>query len=234
MVEQLVERTVPRRPTGPRAAAREDAILKAALALVLEVGYDKMSIDAVAERAHAGKATIYRHFPDKAALVASAIARDEAAASEPLDAGSLRADLLAFGTSAVRAAGPDGGIFAGLLNASRTDEVFAGLLSERMSESKRHSLGVIVERAVARGELMDTSRVSLVCEVACSVVLHRLFVERARPDEEFRRHLVDEIVIPLLTYRPAERAARTRSRAAHPAPSAAAAPIRTRGQGRMP
>ena len=182
MVDQLAERTVAQRPTGARAAAREDAILDAALALVLEVGYDKMSIDAVAERAHAGKATIYRHFPDKATLVACAISsRTGAAASEPVDTGSLREDLLAFGTSEVSAAGLDGGIFAGLLNASRTSEgLRRALLSQRSSETKQPSR-VIVERAVARGELSDSDRVSLVCEVACSVVLHRLFVEHERP-----------------------------------------------------
>ena len=62
-------------PRGPRAEAREQAILDAALELLKEVGYDRLSIDALAERAHAGKATIYRHWSGKAEIVVDAIRR---------------------------------------------------------------------------------------------------------------------------------------------------------------
>ena len=47
------------RPTAPRGEAREQAILDAALELVMEVGYDRLSMDALADRARASKATIY-------------------------------------------------------------------------------------------------------------------------------------------------------------------------------
>ena len=70
------------RPTGARAEAREQAILDAALELVMEVGYDRLSMDALAERAHAGKATIYRHWSGKAQVVAEAVRRRSAARSE--------------------------------------------------------------------------------------------------------------------------------------------------------
>ena len=72
------------RPTGPRAEAREQAILDAALELLMEVGYDRLSMDALAERAHAGKATIYRHWSGKAQVVAEAVRRLKGGgASEP-------------------------------------------------------------------------------------------------------------------------------------------------------
>ena len=60
------------RRAGSRAAARRQVILDAAIALLMEVGYDRMSMDALAERAHAGKATIYRHWSGKAEVVATA------------------------------------------------------------------------------------------------------------------------------------------------------------------
>ena len=65
-VDESTERA--HRPTGPRAEAREQAILDAALELLMEVGYDRLSIDALAERARAGKATIYRHWSGKAPI----------------------------------------------------------------------------------------------------------------------------------------------------------------------
>src|ERR1700733_8825998 len=83
------------RPTGPRAEAREQAILDAALELLMEVGYDRLSIDALAERARAGKATIYRHWSGKAQIVAEAVRRLKAdALTVAVDTGSLRGDLI--------------------------------------------------------------------------------------------------------------------------------------------
>src|SRR5277367_6556516 len=93
-VQEIAERS--NRPSGARAMAREQAILDAALSLVMEVGYDRLSMDALAERAHAGKATIYRHWSGKAEVVVEAIRCrkcDEFLA--PPDTGSLRGDLLA-------------------------------------------------------------------------------------------------------------------------------------------
>src|SRR5580704_6284092 len=83
------------RPSGARAEAREQAILDAALSLVIEVGYDRLSMDALAERAHAGKATIYRHWSGKAEVVAEAIRQRHSAEELVADTGSLRGDLLA-------------------------------------------------------------------------------------------------------------------------------------------
>jgi len=62
------------RPQGrPRDASRDTAILEAALALVGELGYDRVSMDAVAARARASKATIYRRWSSKGALVSAAV-----------------------------------------------------------------------------------------------------------------------------------------------------------------
>jgi AcrR family transcriptional regulator len=60
---------------GTRGAAREEAILLATLELLGEAGYDRMTMDAVAARARASKATIYRRWPDKAGLVVAAVRR---------------------------------------------------------------------------------------------------------------------------------------------------------------
>ncbi|WP_297546447.1 helix-turn-helix domain-containing protein [Amycolatopsis sp.] len=58
-----------------RGEQREDAILLAVLELLAEVGYDQMTMDGVAARAHASKATIYRRWPGKAELVVTAVKR---------------------------------------------------------------------------------------------------------------------------------------------------------------
>ncbi|WDG18829.1 TetR/AcrR family transcriptional regulator [Microbacterium sp. Clip185] len=63
---------VPRRVGRPRSEKAHRAILEAAAALVAEVGYDRLSIEGVAQRAGVGKQTIYRRWPSKGALVAAA------------------------------------------------------------------------------------------------------------------------------------------------------------------
>jgi AcrR family transcriptional regulator len=192
----------PARPTGSRARARQEAIVNAAMELLLEVGYDRLTMDAVAERARASKATIYRHFADKAELVAHAIGGQTPEEMVLSDTGSLRGDLLEFARWAANAAGLDGGLFVATANASRSDAVLAELMGERMSQSKQRALAAIIERAVERSELADASRLPTVCEVCCAVVMQRLSIERAEIDEVFRVHLVDDIALPLLGYTP--------------------------------
>ena len=78
----------------PRDADREDAILAATRALVAEIGYERLTIEAVAARARASKATIYRRWPGKAELVAEALrCRPQATRVMP-DTGDLREDVV--------------------------------------------------------------------------------------------------------------------------------------------
>ena len=77
------------------------AVLTATLELMVETGYDGLSVDAVAARAGVHKTTVYRRWPTKAALVAAAAAdRSEQLVPVP-DTGSLVGDLTALGQSIV-------------------------------------------------------------------------------------------------------------------------------------
>src|SRR5678816_872365 len=76
----------------PRSAEANDAILSAAIALVREVGYDDVTVEAIADRAGVGKATIYRRWPSKEAIVTEAIGRIVSVIPIP-DTGTLRGDL---------------------------------------------------------------------------------------------------------------------------------------------
>src|SRR5450631_2534200 len=78
----------------PRDAGRDVAILDTVRELLIEVGYDHLSIESVAGRAGVGKATIYRRYPDKATLVAAAV-EHRAPWSPPPATGDLGAVLLA-------------------------------------------------------------------------------------------------------------------------------------------
>jgi AcrR family transcriptional regulator len=186
-------------PRGPRAEAREQAILDAALELLKEVGYDRLSIDALAERARAGKATIYRHWSGKAEIVVDAIRRRQCQAGVAPNTGSLRGDLVAVVTGmADTLASEDGALIAGVLRAMQTDPELAGLVQSQMLSGMRDGFGVILERAVRRGELVSAEHAEVAHETLSSMVKYRVILSDQPVTPEFTAHLVDDIVLPLL------------------------------------
>jgi AcrR family transcriptional regulator len=188
------------RPTGPRAEAREQAILEAALQLLMEVGYDRLSMDALAERARAGKATIYRHWSGKAQIVTEAVRRLKCAREAPLPStGSLRGDLLAaMEQTSASISDEDAAIIAGVMSAMRTDPELAELVRSQVIDTKRGKFNDIIERAVRRGELPEGSSGALVEEVMPAMLINRLVIQAQSVDDDFSTHVVDDIVLPLL------------------------------------
>jgi AcrR family transcriptional regulator len=193
-----VELEVPR-GGRPRDEAREQAILEAAIELLAEVGYEAMTIEAVAVRARSSKATIYRRWPGKAELVAEAMRRRTEPALEGLpDSGSLRGDLLMLAQRMFAGInGADGGLICGLAVAVRSDPEFGRLLAAHTHDSKLRSVAEVISRAVARGEIPPETDPNLVLQVAPGVALfHQMSGQPL--DAAFAEHLVDRILIPLL------------------------------------
>ena len=185
------------RPTGPRAEAREEAILEAALELIMEVGYDRLSMDALAERARAGKATIYRRWSGKAQVVAEAIRRRKGRHDLDHDTGSLRGDLVAALTNTCTALTLDEAVISGVMTAMRTDPELAALMRAQVTNSGGKFDG-LVERAVARGELPVGATAEPINEVAPSMIMMRLTLRGEPLDDAFTIHLVDDILLPIL------------------------------------
>jgi AcrR family transcriptional regulator len=184
----------------PRGEVREEAILDAALELVAEAGFERASVGAIAERAGASKATIYRRWPGKSELVADAIRR-RARPARPVmpDTGTLRGDLLAVAESIHQVMTSELGlVLFGLLVAMRTDPVLADLVQAQMTPRMLPPDNP-VSRAVARGELRPGADPSLVPRVAVPVINANLMVTGGRLSESFLPALVDDILIPLLT-----------------------------------
>lgn len=201
---------VPGRPLSGRDAA----ICAATLQLLAEVGYDRMSMDAVAARAKASKATIYRRWPGKRELVLEALHRRHEPAGEPPDTGSLREDLLGAFAAMARADGSqDAELMAGVLRAMRAAPEIGSCLRDQVFDSKRRVIQTIVDRAVARGELAAGARADLAHEVAGALWVQRVLVVGGPADDAFIAHVVDDVILPLLP------ASRSPAQAASPAPA---------------
>jgi AcrR family transcriptional regulator len=198
---------MPRDDTLPgRGEAREGAILAAALALLAEVGYDRMSMDAIAVRARASKATMYRRWSGKAELVVTAVERHTGQLrAERTDPGSLRADLLdTLRDMRDGLAEQDARLLLGLLTAMHHDEELARTVRTRMVDDKRQAIDPVIDRAVARGELPAAIDRARLAEVSSAMLFSRVFVTGQPLDDAFLTGLVDDVLLPLLSHQAGE------------------------------
>lgn len=185
-----------------RGEERERAILAAVVELLGETGYEAMTMDAVAARAHASKTTIYRRWPGKPELVKAAV-DGYVAGRLPIsaDTGSLRGDLMAV-MRAMRGHLTDEflAMMSGLLHAMRTDPELAGVLRSHLAEDYSAALPVI-RRAADRGEVPAGAEETL-AKTTHELIEAQLFRQMALGapfDEQFSRHVVDDLVLPVLT-----------------------------------
>ena len=185
---------------------RDSAICDATLELLVEVGYDRMSMDAIAARARASKATIYRRWPGKPELVLDAVRSRAPGLVAPADTGSLRGDLVAtYGAAAHGAGAEEAELLAGVLRAMRSTPELGDCVRAQVFESKCDVSRTLVARAVARGELPAGTDPLLLHEVAGALWFHRVLVVGGPVDDAFIAHVVDDVLIPLLaSTRPAD------------------------------
>jgi AcrR family transcriptional regulator len=186
-------------PGSARGPARGSAICAAALELLAEVGYDRMSMDAVAARAKASKATIYRRWPGKRELVVHAIRCRGPQQMEPPDTGSLRGDIIAtlrFAHEGI--ASEDLALLSGVLRAMRSAPEIADTLRQQVLVDKQNVGITIVRRAIERGELGPNADPAVFHEVAPALVFFRVLVTGEPIDDEFFAHVADDVLIPLL------------------------------------
>lgn len=146
----------------PRDARFDQAILEAGAGLIGAHGIGGFSVDAVAEAAGCSKATIYRRWSTKEALLLD-VWRGLASSAETPDTGSLRDDLLAYvgGLASAIHSGPLAKVLPQMMAVAMVDEAFATEYRAFRRE-RRRPFREIVAHGVARGELpADTDPDSL-------------------------------------------------------------------------
>ena len=180
---------------------REEEILDATVELLMEVGYDRLTMDAVAREARASKATLYRRWETKASLVVEALARGKTAPHVEIhDTGSLRGDLLATFCGHEGMSGAATGILGSVLTAVSTDPEFAERFREQFILPKFEvSLG-IYRRAQERGEISDDIDIDIVAPALAGILLHRAFIMGAPIDDATIERVVDHVILPAVQH----------------------------------
>lgn len=183
----------PRDPAAraPRADVRE-RVLGATVELLHEMAYATLTIDRIAERAKASKATIYRWWPSKGAVVADALA-DSIAQPIVTPSDDLRGDLLNIVRTAAEGLGrtPIGQSMGALTFELASDPEAADLFTQRFVAPRRASVRAVIEAAVARGELPAETEPELLMDAFVGAILYRVVVTGGRTDERFAQDMVD-------------------------------------------
>jgi AcrR family transcriptional regulator len=191
----------PRRRGRPRSGAAERAILRAGARLLAERGVRRMSMEAIASAARVSKATIYRRWPSKDALVLDLIAgvagdgtdASVGALPGPADA---RADLLAWVRTGLEAGRrPEGDALQHLVRRAAEDPTLAANLTRRVLRSHRQRFSAIVERGVRAGQIRPHLDVDTLLDLLSGPVLYRRLLDATPAPvadlEEQARTIVD-------------------------------------------
>lgn len=169
--------------------------------LLPEVGYDRLTMDAVAARAGAGRATVYRRWKDKSELVRDAI-RTLGWNEPPPDTGSLRSDLIVVGAMYLDRDSRRDAILSAIATAVRRDPQLREIAEREIAAPRRAAFAAILEHARDRGELVDGADTELIADIVPAMIFYQLLEQGDSIDGAYFERIVDSLMIPLLTGRP--------------------------------
>lgn len=183
----------------PRDTTRNVAIEKAAIELLREVGYENITIESVALRAHVSKTTIYRRWKNKPELIADAVHHYAFCKSPSIDTGTLRGDLVEVISEKVKTMkSADGQLIAGLMAMARTDSDLAAVLTQSLSDYASAAHSEIFDRAVSRGEISKEAKREVILQLMPAVISFRIFMTHQGVGRKFIENFVDDVLIPVL------------------------------------
>jgi AcrR family transcriptional regulator len=159
----------------PRSSDADRAILAAAGDLLAARGFEAMSIEEVAARAGVGKATIYRRWPSKGLL-------------------ALDAFVVSFSAEQPVTTTPNGRLLTSLIGVAQHDPELYAAWRDRVLEPLRARHRVMLERAVARGEIAPSVDFEVVLDLFFGAAQHRLLLGHLPMTEHFIESVVDVLL----------------------------------------
>jgi AcrR family transcriptional regulator len=184
----------------PRSDAVHAALLRATQDLLIEVGFDRLALDAVAARAGTSKPTIYRRWKTKADLVVAAVADAKPVPAVP-DTGSLREDLLSCARAYTVGDDRTHRLLAGVLSEMARDEAIRVAAEENLGQPYTQLFVDVLRRAVKRGWIPSSTDVDTVAAIFPAFAFHRVAVEGKPVDDELVDRVIDGVVLTLLDHR---------------------------------
>ncbi|MEU0914943.1 TetR/AcrR family transcriptional regulator [Streptomyces althioticus] len=185
---------------------REAELYRAVLDLLREVGYDALTMDAVAARTRSSKATLYRQWGGKAELVVRAMHSQKPGSIADVDTGSLRGDLhTIIGREDDCVMAENVALMRALAMAVHQNDDLRQALREWLVEPEVEEFRRIVDRAVERGEVRaDNPALDYVVHMLVGAFATRMLIDEQPPTQAFLRSYIDAVVLPALGVAPAD------------------------------
>jgi AcrR family transcriptional regulator len=183
------------RPHTPR----EEELLAATLEVLRETGFDRLTIDEVAARAHASKATVYRRWPSKGDLVVAAFSHGVRQIAVPPGTGTLRGDLMQIGELIMTQVGKYGSMFGGLLVEVRSNPKLEAVFVNEFVHERKATLIHILQQAADRGEIQADVISDEVWDVLSGYLVFRALIPGRPLTDDTVRELIDDVILPSLT-----------------------------------
>lgn len=177
---------------------REQQILDGVLQVLVNVGYDLLTFDAVAAQVHAGKATLYRRWSTKADLVVSAVQASMCmtGSHELADTGSLRADLMAMFDHDDDLPIQLAEIIAAVMPAMHRDPDLTRAVKEKILAPKTDALATLIARAQQRGEVGPDADLDLLAAIIPALNMHLMVTTGSCPTLAQMRSIIDRVLLP--------------------------------------
>jgi AcrR family transcriptional regulator len=192
--QDIDHRKRPRR----RGKALDDAIFLATLDELAETGYANLTMEGVAERARAGKASLYRRWPTRVELVMDAVYHAFPDPSTPVDTGGLRGDLLAaLREAAELLAGPAGEALRAVLSDVLRDPARTAEARRRSQGRGRRAMREIARRAAERGEIDLAAVTPRRQEAGLALLRHHFLFNGVPIPDSVIVEIVDDVLLPL-------------------------------------
>jgi AcrR family transcriptional regulator len=179
-----------RAPGRPRSEQARVAILRSTLDLLGKNGFSDFTIEAVAAHASVGKATVYRWWPDKAALIADAFATSTTQKLHFPDTGSIRSDMSQQMRQLVKVfRSRRGRIVSALLGGGQSDKALIAAFRERFLWPRRREAYATLQRGIRRGELPKSVDMDLLLDSLYGPIYMRFLIRHDKLTADFTDHL---------------------------------------------
>jgi AcrR family transcriptional regulator len=189
------EATSARSPGRPRSEEARQAILRSALKLLGKNGFAHLTIEDVAAQASVGKATVYRWWPDKAALVADAFASSTTRKLHFPDTGSVSTDMSQQMCQLVKVfRSRRGRIVSALLGGGQSDRNLITAFRERFLWPRRKEAYATLQRGIRRGELRKDVDMDLILDSLYGPIYMRFLIRHDNLTPDFVNHLCELIL----------------------------------------
>ena len=176
-----------KRPPGrPRSEEARQSILQSTLQLLAEKGFSELTIEAVAARANVGKATVYRWWPDKGALIADAFASSATRKLHFPDTGSVRSDMNQQMRQLIKVfRSRRGRIVSAMLGAGQSDHNLIAAFRERFMKPRRQEAYATLRRGISRGQLKKNVDMDLLLDSLYGPIYMRFLLRHDKLTPEF-------------------------------------------------